>query len=425
MMTVIFRMAWKELQKKKVYTLLLFIVCIMAMNTVVTAITNTTAERYQQKIFERNLGVSMEDILHIHYLESSETQDFANEIPQYLQYISGLKGVRSVGQFERTGVLFEELQKNDEYKEINRRLLQGSKYENHPERSDILFVDEELLTFVKIGLTEYKETESGNLPIIVSTAFENVLPIGTVLTEGRSQSIYEVIGYLPMGKQWVDQNDLVRFPLEAMDGCFIAPFCPEDKTDILTQLSCLHNTYVMVEHPDLDDLKTKIEDYSLSHGFHATAKSLSEEYGAYRDEVKIYQRNQIALAVFISMMAVSSIISVFTTNAILKQRQYGIYLANGFTKKEIGMGVLIEILLLVVPSTLVVWVGNLIQLVRSNDIGIEMFRDVLLTAHSEYTLPICLLAALAVGLVSAMLPAFKVSKYQPSELIGGLKHGID
>ena len=89
-MAVIFRMAWKELQKKKAYTLLLFLVCFMAMNTVVTAITNTTAESYQQKIFERHLGTSMEDILHIRYSKSSETQDFANEIPQYLQYISDL-----------------------------------------------------------------------------------------------------------------------------------------------------------------------------------------------------------------------------------------------------------------------------------------------------------------------------------------------
>ena len=424
-MSVILKIAWKELQKKKTYTLLLFFICIMAINTVVTAITNTTAGSYQQKIFERDLGASMEDIFHLHYLKSSETQAFANEIPKYLQYISGLKGARSVGQFERTGVLFEELQNRDEYKEINLGLLKGSKYENHPERSDILFVDEELLTLVKIGLTEYQETESDNLPIIVSKAFEDILPIGTILTEERSQAVYEVTGYLPMGKQWVDQNDLVRFPLESMDGCFIAPFCPKDKTDILTQLSCLHNTYVIAEDADIDYLKTNIEDYSLSHGFHATANPLSEEYGVYQNEVKIYQRNLIVLAVFISLMAVSSIISVFTTNATLKQRQYGIYLANGFTKKKIGLGILIEILLLVVPSTFLVWIGNLIYLVRSNDMGIELFRDVLLTAHWEYTLPICLLVSLAVGLVSAILPTLKISKYQPNELIGGLKHGID
>ena len=44
---------------------------------------------------------------------------------------------------------------------------------------------------------------------------------------------------------------------------------------------------------------------------------------------------QIALAVFISLMSISSIIAVFTTNILLKRKQYGILIANGFTQKDI------------------------------------------------------------------------------------------
>ena len=424
-MIAILQIALKELLKKRSFTLLLILVCIVAMNTILTSITNISSEIYQQKIFERNLGTSMDNILHIHYSKSFETQDFVDGIPKYLQYISDLKGVKSVGQFERTGVFFEELKDRDEYKEINQRLLQGTKYENHPERSDILFIDEELLSLIKISFNEYNKTGSDNLPIIVSETFEDILPIGTVLSEERTQSVYEVVGYLPIGKQWVDKNDLIRFPLETMDGCFIAPFPPKDKTDILTQLSCLHNTYVIFDNANLNYLKTNIEYYSLSHGFHATANTLSEEYKIYLNEIKKYTSNQITLAIFISVMAISSIVSVFTTNAILKQNQYGIYLANGFTKKEIELGILLEIFLLIIPSTLIVWIGNLIQLSKSDDIGIEIFRDVLLTAHLEYTLPICLIVSFTVGIISSLLPIYKVSKYQPSELIGGLKNGTN
>ena len=424
-MIAILKIALKELSKKKFYTFLLILVCMVSMNTVITSITNISSENYQQKIFERNLGTDMDNILHIHYSNLFETQESVDKIPKILQYISNLEGVQSVGQFERTGVLFEELKNREEYKEINQRLLQGTKYENHPERSDILFVDEGLLSLMKLGFNEYGKTEWDHLPIIVSEAFEDILPVGAVLSEERTQSVYEVVGYLPMGKQWVDQNDLIRFPLETMDGSFIAPFPPKDKTDILTQLSCLHNTYVIVDNADLDYLKTNIENYSLSHGFHVTANTISEEYDTYLNEVKIYISKQITLAVFISVMAVSSIVSVFTANAILKQRQYGIYLANGFTKKEIELGILSEILLLILPSTLVIWMGNLIQLAESNNIGIEMFRDVLVTAHLEYTLPICLILSFTVGIISSLLPVYKVSRYQPGELIGGLKNGIN
>lgn len=424
-MITILSLALKELSKKKYYTILLILVCMVAMNTVVNSITNISSENYQHKIFERNLGTSMDDVLHIHYSKSFETQEFVDGISIYLQYISQLKTVKTVGQFERTGVFFEELKNSVEYKEINQRFLVGTIYENHPERSDILFVDEGLLSLMKIGIDEYAKTGSNNLPIIVSEAFKDILPIGTTLSEERTQTIYEVVGYLPLGKQWVDKNDLICFPLETLNGCFIAPFSAKDKTDILTQLSCLHNTYIIVDDADLDYLKMNIEDYSLNHGFHATANSLSEEYGAYLDEVNMYTSKQITLAIFISVVAISSIVSVFTTNAILKQRQYGIYLANGFTKREIELGILLEILMLIIPSTLIVWIWNFVKLTNCDDIGIEMFRDVLLTAHLEYTLPICLIISLIVGIISSLLPIYKVSKYQPNELIGGLKNGTN
>ena len=424
-MIVILKIALKELTKNKSYTFLLILVCIVSMNTVVNSITNISSENYQQKIFERNIGVNMDNILHIHYLKSFETQEFVDEIPIYLEYISELKGVTTIGQFERTGVLFEELKNCSEYKEINRRFLVGTIYENHPERSDILFVDEGLLSMMKIGIDEYAKTGSGNLPIIVSEAFEDILPLGTTLSEERTQTIYEVVGYLPIGKKWVDKNDLIRFPLETMDGCFIAPFSAKDKTDILTQLSCLHNTYIIVDDVDIDYLKTNIEDCSSNHGFRAIVNSLSEEYDTYLNEVNMYTSKQITLAIFISIMAISSIVSVFTTNAILKQQQYGIYLANGFTKQEIELGILLEIWMLIIPSTLIIWIWNLFQLSNSHDIGIEMFRDVLLTAHLEYTLPICLIISLIVGIISSLLPIYKVSRYQPNELIGGLKNGTN
>lgn len=425
-MRTIVKVAWKELRKKKVYTLLLFVVCVIAMNTVVSSITNTTAEAYQQKVFERHISIDLKNVLHLHYSESAETQEFADNIPSYLEYISGLDGVESVGQFERTGVYFAELQDLQSYEDMNRTFQEGKKYENHPTVTDMLYVDESLFSLVKTGLKEYQKTTSENLPLIVSAAFEEILPIGTILTIDPTGVQYEVTGYLPMGKQWADQDDLIRFPLESMDGCFVAPFSSEDRTDILTQLSCLHNTYVIIsDDADVDFLQAAIEDYSLSHGFHATVDSLEEEYDVYHQETSAYQARQIALAVFISIMATSSIVAVFTTNTILKQGQYGVYLANGFTRKDIALGILVEIIILILPAGLIAWGGNLFNLIRSDDIGIVMFRDVLLTAHMEYTLPICTFTAVIVGAAAALLPTIKVSHYQPCELIGGQKDGND
>ena len=67
-MGAITTMAFKELRKKKSYTLLTFAVCLIAMNTIFSAITNATSAVYQKKQFEDNIGVDLGRVLHLHYL---------------------------------------------------------------------------------------------------------------------------------------------------------------------------------------------------------------------------------------------------------------------------------------------------------------------------------------------------------------------
>lgn len=425
-MKTIFQTAWKNLCKKKTYTLLLLAACMVAMNTVVSSITNATADRYQQKILERNIGLELENVLHLNYTQSFETQEFANLVPEYLQYISDLDGVESVGQFDVTGTYFEELRGMENYTAANAKIQAGGIYEKTPDIARVLYADESILRLVKTGIAQYTKPKSGNLPLIASDAFKEILPLGTVLTEERTKTRYEVTGYLPIGKQWVDENDLIRFPLVSMDGWFIAPFSPRDKTDLMTQLSCLQNTYIMLsKNADTNSLKAAIEEYSLSHGFHAAANDLQNEYNAYQKETKAYAAKQTALAVLLSMMAVSSIAAVFTTNVILQKGKYGVYLANGYNQKEMTQSILIQIMLLIFPATVFVWIGMLFHLMYSKDLGIVLFRRVLLTAHFEYTLLVCMVIAVVVGIIASLIPAVKLSRYQPCELIGGHQDGTD
>ena len=51
------RLSIKEIRKKKFFSFLILLVCVIAMQTVLSAITNATSAAYQQKIFENNMGV--------------------------------------------------------------------------------------------------------------------------------------------------------------------------------------------------------------------------------------------------------------------------------------------------------------------------------------------------------------------------------
>ncbi len=421
-MGAILNLAIKEVKKKKFFTLLLFIVCFIAMHTVLTSITNAASAAYQQKIFERSLGYDMENVLHLNYHTTYESPSFANVLTEYRNYIAQLPGVTAVGQFDLTGMYFSELKASDAYQTINAAAVAGGKYENHPDITQLLSVDEEILSFVKGGLRNYSKTASGSLPLYVSEIFQSALPVGTQLTNDRTGEVYEVAGYFSKGSHWVEEDDLIRFPMVSMNGWFIAPFSDGAKKDIITQLSCLHNTYILLsETADIEYLKQEIADYSIRHGFEATADTLAEEYEVYRQDTQTFTARQAAIAIFISLMAISSIIAVFTTNALLKRRQYGVLIAYGLTLRDIAICISAEITVIVFSSTLLAWLLKLTEFIRSTD----LFREVLLTAHIQYTLPICLWVAAALVIAATIIPASKIFHYHPSELIGGNTNGND
>ncbi len=418
----ILKLSLNEIKRKKLFSLLVFLVCVIAMQTILSAVTNAASTTYQKKIFESSMGVDMENVLHLNYQHTEESPEFAETIRQYLDYIQNIPGVKVVGQFDMAGMYFSELKTMEEYKEINQKLLQGNKYENYPAITQLLNIDGEMLSFVKDGITEYAETQSGYLPLYASEVFKNILPVGMILTEERTGDKYEIAGYIPKGAKWVDENDLIRFPLISLNGCFIAPFSEQRKSDILTQLSMLHNTYILLsDNTDISYIKTQIAAYPLQYDFEASAVLLSEEYKIYRLETESYTSRQIILAVFISLMAVSSIVAVFTTNTLLKKEQYGILIANGFTLTDIAVEIATEIFIITFSSGALSWVLKWIEFERSTD----LFRDMLLIAHIRYTLPLCIVFVFILTVIAALLPTIKVFRYQPYELIGGNTNGND
>lgn len=413
-MGAILKLALKEMIKKKLYALLMFVVCLLAMYMIVTSVTNATSAVYQQKVFKNSLGYEMENILHLDYHRTEENNAFTNVLTRYRDYIAGLSGVEAVGQFDATGMFFSELRVMSSYLESNSKIVFGGRYAACPEITQLLSVDEELLPLVKGGISEYAEMTSGNLPIYASEVFQDILPVGTLLTAERTGEVYEIAGYFAKGSQWVDENDLIRFPMDSMDGWFIAPFSAESESDIMTQLSCLHNTYVLIEdNADMEYLKQAIHDYSVQHDFEATANTLAEEYELYSSETKSFISKQVGLAVFISAMAISSVIAVFTTNALLKRKQYGVLIANGLTLKDVTLCIATEITVIIFFSMLPAWILKLVELKT----GTDLFRDVLLTAHFQFTLPICFVIGVLLAVLATIIPAIRIFRYQPRELI--------
>lgn len=425
-MNTVFKLAWNGLWKRKFHTLLVMLVCLTAMGTVVSASTNASAQLYQQKLFLRSIGAEPAEILHLYHRNVQETQEFANRIYEYHQTLSRMDGIKSIGQFDACGISFRELSGNERYREINRKLHRGDVLEKYPDRVQMLYVDESLLSFVKNGIRVYQKSEKGNLPMYVSEVFQEILPLGTTLTEERTGTQYEVTGYLPEKAQWFDENDLIRFPTVSLRGWFAAPFDEPNRTDVMTQLSTLHNTYIIAaDAQQIEPLKAAVEQEAHRQKLDVQAQTLAEELAQYRAQTRLFCTRQAALAVFLTVMSISTITAACTAHTLQNLGEYGIWLANGFTKGKIAGCILMEMLMLLVPSAWGIWCGWLIKLLQSKEIGIALFREVLLTAHMEFTFAVSTAAAVGTAFASALLPILCVFRKKPAELLGGKLYADD
>ena len=412
----ILRLALTGLFRKRFYSLLLLAVCFSAMQTVLSGITGAAGFFCQQKIFEASVSVELDRVLHLDYQDTEESPEFAGVIRQYLDYIGTLPGVAAVGQFDAEGVYFSELKDLEAYKSVNGELLKGQKYEDYPGISQLLHADAAMLPFVEGGVTGYADPGNGSLPLYVSEVFREILPIGQTLTEERTGERYEVIGYIPKGSVWVEEDDLIRFPVVSLDGWFLAPFSGQSRSDIMTQLSCLHNTYVfLADGADTGLIREQIAAYPRQHGFAASSRLLSEEYGDYQAETGAFTTRQVLLAGFITVMAGSSVTAVFAVSALLKRQQYGIWMACGFSRSAVAAEILLELFIVLLGAGLLAWGVQWVGLMRSTD----LFRGVLLKAHTGCTLPACILLAVLITGMGALIPLNRLFHTSPGELIKG------
>ena len=67
----------------------------------------------------------------------------------------------------------------------------------------------------------------------------------------------------------------------------------------------------------------------------------------------------------------------------------------------------------------IAWLTKLMEFLMGKDI----FRDILLIAHIQFTLPICLAIGVLLVIIATTIPAIKIFQYQPCELIGGNTNG--
>lgn len=407
------KLAIRELRNNPLWSILGLIICFICFNTVFASLTNIGASVYQRKEFEENINIDLNSINHLYFNNIEENEDY---IARVNSFIKEIKDRYAVGRYDQTGEYFLEIKDNDKYININQKILNitGSKYNKKPDISRVIYVDEEIFNIIK-GINIEYDSDGKYTPIYVSESFKEIIPLGTSLTSQIRKEQFEVCGYIDNNLSFFDENDVIRFPLISLDGYFIAPLPESYDIDIMSTLSTLHNVFVISDVDIREELKAAASEYNLD----IEVILLSEEYSQYKDEEEYFVKAQTVLAVFISIMALSSLISIFSADTLLKKRDYGIYLSNGYSRFDVLRIIFNKIMIIVFSSIIISYSNKYINLLRSDSVSIRLFKNILIKSYIYYSLPMGILLALVIVIISVIIPAVKIFSFEPHELISG------
>lgn len=407
------KLAIRELRNNPLWSILGLIICFICFNTVFASLTNIGASVYQRKEFEENINIDLNNINHLYFNNIEENEDY---IARVNSFIKEIKDRYAVGRYDQTGEYFLEIKDNDKYININQKILNitGSKYNKKPDISRVMYVDEEIFNIIK-GINIEYDSDGKYTPIYVSESFKETIPLGTSLTSQIRKEQFEVCGYIDNNLSFFDENDVIRFPLISLDGYFIAPLPESYDIDIMSTLSTLHNVFVISDVDIREELKVAASEYNLD----IEVILLSEEYSQYKGEEEYFVKSQTVLAVFISIMALSSLISIFSADTLLKKRDYGIYLSNGCSRFDVLRIIFNKIMIIVFSSIIISYSNKYINLLRSDSVSIRLFKNILIKSYIYYSLPIVILLALVIVIISVIIPAVKIFSFEPHELISG------
>lgn len=308
------------------------------------------------------------DLEHLHVMRSiyfADKPEYYSDYGEFISQLKSLEGIQTVGWIGNSTVAFEQLLNNPAYYKLNANegLMLGSMnmggYSNLYQISDIDFLN---TTKVEIELEEeFKIREDGAFPILVGDKYRNVLAVGDILTRkemiNKKTLLYYVVGYikrdsaiLPAAGMYDGANTVI------MNDSFLTLLTDDEK--LYGGMKMADTTYWLAqEGASLPGLKDKIEQLAKTYKYSVKSRSIKQ---VCNNLLKAEKENNRTLRIMIAFSLIICSISIISTMGIMiisRHRDISVMWANGVTKKEYFMILIVENLIKIVSGLFVFVLG--------------------------------------------------------------------
>lgn len=409
-------MYWKyiraSIKSKMLFTLLSMVQIAITIILIVEVLVSLSTINYKERELKSEVGIDLDNTYQFMvYGNDNGIVDYRNELSEYVD----------IGSYRYDRCSINELENNQEL--INMMSTEDEKMSDVP----ILKADNNIFNMLDIQIVEglnLKEEDfsldEGKMPIIFSEEYKGIVNIGDVLTsELLCVNIYEVIGFYNKDIKWIPPNGVEFFGLEDLGKMAITMPSKEEKGFALYEKAVSNSTYITSDSLSGEEIKRIAEEINKDYGFNIEILSIQDIL----DRFKQGNYSLIMQNVFFSIFMIISACLGLTTNmsfsVIKRKREFGVRLANGFTKKDIKLLVLSEMLFITSVSTIVAMVFKLSEVYANKQIGI--IEKVLVPQFTISDFIISIILVILIMLISSIVPLRSIENLQPKELIGGIE----
>lgn len=425
-----FKLILKSILKKKIAVLFIIIQLCIINFIIIEMLTNFNVFKNQEVEVNQILGDIKDDLLRVDFKDVYPSKEFADRVCEIENYLCSADDVKFAGGFNETTFIFNELENNGDYMQIN-------KEENKNERkslsvTDCILLDKNIENLMDINIKHgrtFAEDDfylnSGEvIPILIGSKLNKIVNVGDTLTakdliSSGGKNKFVVIGVLEAGDKSIASGNLMSYKAIDLDNKIIIPYTKDYQTDLLPITAKTSSYYICAKDKnDINNIKINLLSKADLVGLNIEVSSLDEIMSEYKENNKEVYNIIILTTIVTTIFAIFSISSLTLTSIKNRKKELGIRIVTGASVGYVKRLFLYEIVSISIFSSFITLIYSIYEKYQYYTAFLQQ-PFILSEVINVRVIIGTIILVIIIVFASSYIPLRKIEKIQPKDLIGG------
>ncbi len=420
------KIIFKSMFKKKIASLLILLQLTISLYMLITAVIQMNSTNFQEKQFEKHFNKDMETTVHLSIQSNDSSERYTKSYHDLQAFVNNMPEVNGIGAYDLTNTSFKELETNEAFLQLRKKITEGTFKERFPQALEFLNVEAGVAKIMELKVSEgrnfvtadFDRSEIDLIPLLSGAAYKEILQVGTILTDSNTNQKYQVVGFLADNSRWFSDSDYIRLPFTGLDDKLVAPFSYVDEDALALHARSKKLFYELKDAKDLESVKNAITVKAKALNLPVQSITVADELAAFKKDNQKEITFIVVVSSVLGLMTLFGLVSVMLSTIVARKREFGIRIMVGTTMRYIQLLIWGEIFVLTTLSSLIATLILYFQ--KKND---QQEWAGVVNEMNDVTIEVMLSAvaiAFVFSLLASFIPIMRLRKLQPREMVGGI-----